>query len=167
MDWKERFEKLFPSSFLNGRDFKKAELKKLEKILSQPKAKLNEEELLTRRMVRTQYQQLERTLYPNTIVRLIRNTGKLTVNTIRWSAKQLRNRPRGTGKSRVKSLKDSEVRDMIQKDKARRQVVQHKSGEEHQQSPAESKNRRSTVILQPDFSKREKTRGKRLRYGKR
>ena len=34
MAWKQRFEKLFPPAFIKSADFKKAEMRKLEKILS-------------------------------------------------------------------------------------------------------------------------------------
>ncbi|MNJ95267.1 hypothetical protein D3C87_129750 [compost metagenome] len=86
MEWKERFEKLFPPSFLQSRAFKKAELKKLHKITSYPKSKLNEDEKLSQKMLyEQQYKELEKSLYPNPLLRLLRNTGRLAFNTLKWS----------------------------------------------------------------------------------
>lgn len=92
MDWKERWEKLLPSDYINSRTFQKAELKKLEKIMSYPKNKLNEEERLSHKLLYHQkYRGLERSLYPNPLVRLARNAGKLSMAALKWSFNKIRN----------------------------------------------------------------------------
>ncbi len=100
MDWKERFEKLLPSNYINGRAFRKAEMRKLEKIIAYPKAKLNEDERLSQKMLyQQQYRELERSLYPNPLVRLVRNAGKLAFSTLKWSYNSIK----GTAPPRLKN----------------------------------------------------------------
>lgn len=121
MEWKERFEKLFPPSFLQSRAFKKAELKKLEKLLSYPAKKLNEDEKLSQKMLyREQYKQLEKSLYPNPVVRLFRNAGKLALSTIQWTYnKIMKQEPlKGSNQavnSKPKPANDSEIRDFLKR----------------------------------------------------
>ena len=121
MEWKERFEKLFPPSFLQSRAFKKAELRKLEKILSYPAKKLNEDEKLSKQMLyREQYKQLEKSLYPNPLVRLVRNTGKLALNTIKWTYNKVVKQAPLSGKNQIENrkthpAKDAEIRDFLKR----------------------------------------------------
>lgn len=120
MAWKERFEKLFPASFLQGKDFQKAELKKLEKILSFPSNKLNEDERLSRKLVRQQYLRLNRTIYPNPLIRLGINATKLTASAIKWSFNKLTLTRPSHNKKAVQNKKempvsDAEIRSFLEK----------------------------------------------------
>ncbi|CDT15638.1 hypothetical protein BN1088_150008 [Sphingobacterium sp. PM2-P1-29] len=121
MDWKERFEKLFPPSFLQSRSFKKAELKKLEKILAYPSKKLSEDERLSQKMLyQEQYKKLEKSLYPNPIVRLARNAGKLSFTALKWSFNKIFKQAPVGNKNQIsnntrKPTTDSEVREFLNK----------------------------------------------------
>ncbi|WP_313492015.1 MULTISPECIES: hypothetical protein [Sphingobacterium] len=120
MDWKERWEKLLPSNYINSRTFQKAELKKLEKVISYSKAKLNEEERLSQKLLYHQkYKELERSLYPNPLVRLIRNAGKLTGAAITWTFNKIRYQPSSGTKNQTNNgtvkpgRSDMEVREFL------------------------------------------------------
>lgn len=116
MAWKQRFEKLFPPAFLKSADFKKAEMRKLEKILSYPRSKLNEDERLSRKLVRQQYKQLVRELYPNPFVRLARDTGKLSWNVLKWAGKGVARAFAGNRTAVAGKIGDTAIRTMLQKD---------------------------------------------------
>lgn len=118
--WKERWEKLFPASFLKSKDFQRAELKKLEKILSFPSNKLNEDERLSRKLVRQQYMRLNRTIYPNPLIRLGVNATKLTASAIKWSLNKLNLTHPSKNKKAVQNKKeipvnDSEIKSLLEK----------------------------------------------------
>ena len=159
MAWKQRFEKLFPPAFIKSADFKKAEMRKLEKILSYPRAKLNEDERLSRKLVRQQYIQLERERYPNPFVRLARNMGKLGWNAMKWTGKGVA-RLFGSGVPvRAVALKDSDLRAMLKKDletgkqKSRKTIV----------APATAgRKQRNSKLVKMDVSDRIVSRGKRI-----
>lgn len=124
MDWKERFEKLLPSNYINGRAFRKAEMRKLEKIMSYPKGKLNEDERLSQKMLfQEQYKQLERSLYPNPVVRLVRNAGKLAFASLKWTYNKIKGPAPTTNKNQVRNEKtapmsDAEIRQFLKRSMA-------------------------------------------------
>lgn len=88
--WKERWEKLFPASFLQSKDFQRAELKKMEKILAFPRGKLNEDEKLSRKYLRQEYIKLNRKIYPNPFIRFGVNAAKVASGMIRWTFNKLK-----------------------------------------------------------------------------
>lgn len=159
MDWKERFEKLLPSHFMNGRAFKKAELKKMEKIISYPTAKLNEEERLSQKMLREQFRKLERSLYPNPLVRLLRNTGKFVATTIKWSVNKIMNQAPSRTKNQVSNTttkpetSDSEIRTFLKKSMAEPRSAQKKKEKTKVEAPdinnkvSDGRRKRTGVIV--------------------
>lgn len=165
MEWKERFEKQFPSDFIKGRTFRSAELKRLERILAYPGKKLTEDERLSQRMVYSEhYRELEKSLYPNPIIRLIRNVGKFAEAGLMWTAERVRNmfaKPRP-----VSTLKDSDIRkflkDSIQESSKvdKRNVASVKS--DNQISTGEKNKedikRNNMSVIKPPNNRRNKTR---------
>ncbi len=121
MDWKERWEKLLPSNYINGRAFRKAELRKLEKIMEYPKAKLNEEEKLGQKVLyQQQYRELEKSLYPNPLVRFARNAGKLALTTLKWTFNKIKGPSPNHNRNQIsnnirKPVTDSEIREFLKK----------------------------------------------------
>lgn len=136
--WKERFEKLFPASFLQSKDFQKAELQKLEKILAYPGGKLNDEERLSRKLVRQQYRQLNKKIYPNPLIRFGVNAAKVTATALKWSYNKL-TQPRISQDKKTSQNKkgmlvsDSEIKSLLEKgiaeSKAHSKNQSNKNGE--------------------------------------
>lgn len=87
--------------------------------MSYPGAKLNEEEKLSQKMLREQYRELERSLYPNPIIRLVRNAGKLTGAAIKWTFNRIKNQPFSRTKNQPNNrmakpgTSDTEVREFL------------------------------------------------------
>lgn len=82
--WKQRFDRLFSSEVMASRAFKLEQLAQYERLLARHGG-LNREEKVFRNMVRQERRGLERSLYPNPLVRLVRRvlvTGLRTVGTI-------------------------------------------------------------------------------------
>lgn len=74
--WKKRFEKLFSAEVTNSRAFKLEELRMFERLLQRNPRGLNNEEKIFRKLIRQEKRNLVRSLYPNPLIRLIRNIFK-------------------------------------------------------------------------------------------
>ncbi|MEJ5144647.1 hypothetical protein [Sphingobacterium sp. MYb388] len=72
-DWQGRFEKLFPTNFLNSIDFKKEKLRMYEQVLSRDAPGLTEDERVSKKALNQERRALEKEVYPNVYVRLFRN----------------------------------------------------------------------------------------------
>ena len=149
MDWKERFEKLLPSNYINGRAFRKAELRKLEKIIAYPKAKLNEDERLSQKMLyQQQHRDLVRSLYPNPFVRLVRYAGKLAFATLKWTYNKIKGSAPTANKNQVrnektKKMSDAEIRQFLKSSLA--------------DSKTMNKRREKTAAAKPEIDKKVST----------
>lgn len=79
MQWQakeQRLAGLFSASVLNSREFQKEKLAHFERILGRNVAGLSSEERTTLRMLRREKKNLERKLYPNLVLRLLRTAIK-------------------------------------------------------------------------------------------
>lgn len=79
MQWQakeQRLAGLFSASVLASRDFQKEKLAHFERILGRNVAGLSSEERTTLRMLRRETKNLERKLYPNLVLRLLRTAIK-------------------------------------------------------------------------------------------
>lgn len=79
--WKERISQIIGAGNSGDRLIKREELRMLDSILSRRVSNLTKEERESRRKMQFERRLLERQVYPNSIMRLLRNLGKLSLNT--------------------------------------------------------------------------------------
>lgn len=97
--WKQLFENLiqrgvFSRDTLQSRAFRKEELRQYNRLLSRNRSGLSQDERIEKRFVNQQRRQLERELYPNPLIRLLRNLSVLSKAVILLPANAIANRNR-------------------------------------------------------------------------
>lgn len=90
--WKQRFDKLFSSDVTGSRAFKLEQLAMYERLLRQHKS-LSSDEKIFRKLVGQEKRNLERSLYPNPLVRLIRKSIMLGVSVFKLGARLFKASP--------------------------------------------------------------------------
>lgn len=83
IEWKKRFEKIFSPDVMNSRTFKLEELARYERLLSRGSRGLSTSDLMFRKMAGQERKKLLKSLYPNPLIRLIRNSVVGTISAVR------------------------------------------------------------------------------------
>ncbi len=84
--WKKRFDKLFSSEVTGSRAFKLEQLAMYERLLRQHKG-LNRDEKVFRKLVGQEKKSIERSLYPNPLIRVVRKAIVLGISAFQLGKK--------------------------------------------------------------------------------
>lgn len=97
--WKERFEKMFPSWFIESKEFQKAELAKLRSIIHAKTGKLSEEEKLSKKILQGYYHKVEQQVYPTFPSRISARIGNYVQTAAKALVERIRNKQSGSKKT--------------------------------------------------------------------
>ncbi|MDR3008581.1 MAG: hypothetical protein LBV59_11645 [Sphingobacterium sp.] len=104
--WKEKFEKMFPSWFIESKEFQKAELAKLRSIIHSKTGKLSEEEKLSKKILQGYYNKFEREVYPTYSSRISARIGNYLQTVAKSLIERIRNMQADSKKAIAPSSSD-------------------------------------------------------------
>ena len=97
---------MFPSWFIESKEFQKAELAKLRSIIHAKTGKLSEEEKLSKKILQGYYNKVERQVYPTFSSRISARIGIYVQTVAKALVERIRNKQTGTKKEIALSPSD-------------------------------------------------------------
>ncbi|MNT11858.1 hypothetical protein D3C72_1467620 [compost metagenome] len=97
---------MFPSWFIESKEFQKAELAKLRSIIHAKTGKLSEEEKLSKKILQGYYNKIERQVYPTFSSRIAARIGNNVQTATKAIVEQIRNKQTGSKKAIAPSPSD-------------------------------------------------------------